>query len=293
MYKSFYINFIIYISFIFAQAGDQDVFFLDMGVVIEPQKGALKTNRLIKKNSNNSFSKKIVKNKAGRPIYMATTSEVFSSLDKINGQVLEIEKDFSSKLLALEIENSRLRNQINSLNQKITSETISLDYNNFLSTKPICESPVPSEINQRSADMIDVDGPSDKMEKFNNEYLVFDKKVYTSGMISYNNEEYYKCIEYLKSLPLNKVNKRTSSNVLFLLAEAYENIGRYKQALNCLNQLAEFGHGKYSELVLVKQGMIYRDIGMKIEAKKLFQNILNDFPNSKYTSLAQEEIKNI
>jgi tetratricopeptide (TPR) repeat protein len=80
---------------------------------------------------------------------------------------------------------------------------------------------------------------------------------------------------------------------LLLLTESYENIGRYKQALNCLNKLSELNVDKYSDLVLIKQGIIYRDIGMEREAQVVFQKILNVFPNSKYVNLAQEEIKNI
>lgn len=290
MFKSFYTNLIVTVSCVFAQAGVQDVFFLDMGIAIEPQKGTIKTNRLIKKDTN-VYSKNIVRGKDSRPVYMATTSEVFSSLDKINGQLTGIEKDFSSKLLALEIENSRLRDQINSLNQKMNSEII--NPNNIISTKPTFEAPAPLEIIPTRADMIDADISSDKIKKTINEPSTFDKKVYMAGMISYNNEEYYECIKHLKSLSLDKTNKRTSSNVLFLLAESYEHIGRYKQALNYLNKLADFDIDKYSELAIVKQGIIYRDIGMKGEAKKLFQIILNVYPSSKYTSLAQEEIKNI
>ena len=120
---------LIFLSYLYAQTGDQDVFFLDMGIAIESQSGADKTSRLIKYNSNVE-SKKIVKNKESRSIYMATTAEVFTSLDKINDQVTEIEKAFSSKVLSLEIENSRLRDQINNLNQKMNSEIINLEYEN-------------------------------------------------------------------------------------------------------------------------------------------------------------------
>ena len=78
-----------------------------------------------------------------------------------------------------------------------------------------------------------------------------------------------------------------------MLSESYENIGRYKQALNFLHKLSELDVDKYSDLVLIKQGIIYRNIGMKDEAKEVFQTILNVFPSSKYISLVQEEIKNI
>ncbi len=283
---------LIFLSFVYAQIEGQDVFFLDMGIAIEPQNGTDKTNRLIKQNSKIE-SKNIVRNIDSRSIYMAATSEVFSSLDKINDQVTKIEKAFDSKLLSLEIENSRLRDQINSLNQKMNSEIINLDHENINSTKPMEIVSDPVEISPNMIDMIDVDRPLEKVEKSIVGSSVFDMEVYTEGVISYNNEQYEKCIKHLKSLSLDGLNKRTSSNILILLTESYENIGRYKQALNCLHKLSELGVDKYSDLVLIKQGIIYRDIGMKDEAQEVFQTILNVFPSSKYISLAQEEIKNI
>ena len=267
-------------------------FFLDMGIAIEPQNGAAKASRLIKHNSNVK-SKNIVRNKEGRSIYMAATSEVFSSLDKINDQVIEIEKAFASRVVSLEIENSRLRDQINNLNQKVNSEIINMEYENVNLTKPEYIDLDPVEISANATEMIDVDLPSDKMENFDQISSDFDMGIYTKGMILYNNEQYDECIKHLKSLSLDGVNKRTSSNILILLTESYENIGRYKQALNCLNKLSELDVDKYSDLVLIKRGIIYRDIGMEHEAQMVFQKILNIFPNSKYISLAQEEIKNI
>ena len=282
----------IFLLFVCNQAYGQDVFFLDMGIAIEPKSGTDKTNRLIKQTSNIE-SKNIVSNKEGRSIYMATTSEVFSSLDKINDQVVDIENSFASKLLALEIENSRLRDQINSLNQKMNSEIINLDNENINLTIPIKIASDPVEISQNVADMIDVDLPLDKLEKSVSGSIVFDMALYTKGVILYNDEQYDKCIKYLQSLSLAGVSKRTSSNVLILLAESYENIGRYKQALKCLHKLSELDIDQHSDLVLIKQGIIYRNIGMKNEAKEFFQTILNTFPSSKYVSFAQEEIKNI
>ena len=112
-------------------------------------------------------------------------------------------------------------------------------------------------------------------------------------MISYNNEEYDKCIQYFKSLSLVKANKRTSGNILLLLAESYEQIGRYKQALIHLNKLSNLGVTKYSDLVLIKQGMIYRNIGMNNKAQEMFKSLVSIYPDSEYIGLAQEEINNI
>ena len=186
----FYTIFIFFLSFGWSQAGAQDVFFLDMGIAIEPQKGLPKTDRLIKQNKIN-YSKNIITNKQDeRPVYMATTSDVFSSIDKINGQVNEIEKAFESQLLALEIENSRLRDQVNSLNQKINAEIINWDNDKIEDSKPSYKSTDPIESSAVEIEMIDVDLSLDITENFISSNVVFDEGLYNKGMLAYNNEEY-------------------------------------------------------------------------------------------------------
>lgn len=292
MLKTINILIIFSLVTVYCQTNSADVFFLDMGVAIEPKNGSEKSSRLIKQTVNTN-NKKVVTSKTDRSIYMATSSEMFSTLDKINDQVYAIEESFKSKLATLKIENSRLRNQVVSLNQKLNSEIINLSDKNIIDSKPITEVPMPIESNPISIDIIEADLPSDRAENIIDETVGFDESIYTSGVIAYNNENYDQCIKYFKALSLKETNKRTSGNILLWLAESYEQIGRYKQALKSLNQLSKLGLDKYSDLVLIKQGIIYRNIGMNREAQELFITLVNIYPDSKYTSLAKEEINNI
>ena len=184
---------------------------------------------------------------------------MFSSLDKINDHVSAVEKSFASKLKTLEIENSRLRDQVISLNKKLNSEIMTTGYNNIIETKPMTEVFSPIESDPVSVNIIDTDLPVDKTENIINKSLGFDDEIYNSGMISYNNEEYDKCIQYLIHL----------------------------------NKLSELGIAKYSDLVLIKQGMIYRNIGMNNKAQERFKSLVNIYPDSEYVNLAQAEINNI
>ena len=292
MLKTINILIIFSLVTVYCQTNSADVFFLDMGVAIEPKNGSEKSSRLIKQTVNTN-NKKVVTSKTDRSIYMATSSEMFSTLDKINDQVYAIEESFKSKLATLKIENSRLRNQVVSLNQKLNSEIINLSDKNIIDSKPITEVPMPIEVNPISIDIIEADLPSDRAENIIDETVGFDESIYTSGVIAYSNENYDQCIKYFKALSLKETNKRTSGNILLWLAESYEQIGRYKQALKSLNQLSKLGLDKYSDLVLIKQGIIYRNIGMNREAQELFITLVNIYPDSKYASLAKEEINNI
>ena len=121
----------------------------------------------------------------------------------------------------------------------------------------------------------------------------FDEDIYIQGVIHYNNEKFDECIENLRLLPFEKGESRNATKGLFLLADSYEKIGRYKQALLCLEKLTSLNDPLYSELVLFKKGIIYRDIGMKDKAQKVFQTLVNFYPDSEYKAFAEQEIHNI
>ena len=90
------------LTFCFSQFDNSDIYFLDMGIAIEPKNNGEKTSELIKQNSN-SVDKNMVNIKSNGSIYMATTSEVFSSLDKVSSHLSNLEKSFKSKIGVLEM----------------------------------------------------------------------------------------------------------------------------------------------------------------------------------------------
>ena len=161
MYRTLYTVLIFFLAVVYCQTGSADVFFLDMGIAIEPKNGSEKISRQLIKPSSDINNKKVVRNKETRSIYMATTSEMFSSLDKINDHVSAVEKSFASKLKILEIENSRLRDQVIRLNKKLNSEIMTTGYNNIIETKPVAEVFSPIESDRVSVNIIDTDLPVD------------------------------------------------------------------------------------------------------------------------------------
>ena len=123
MYRYLYIILICLFSDIFCQGTNGDTFFLDMGVVIKSENKRTNSNGLIDSTPIKQSNHVIQKKDAGS-IYMATTSDLISTIDRITNQVTDIEKEFESKLDKLEIENSNLRNQIVSLKQRLNSEIL-------------------------------------------------------------------------------------------------------------------------------------------------------------------------
>jgi len=292
MFRLLYSILIFLLTFCFSQINNSDIYFLDMGVAIEPKNDGEKTTRLAKPNLIVG-NKNMESTKSNGAIYMATTSEVFSSLDKVSSHVSDLEKSFNTKMEVLERENSMLRNQIVNLKKKLNSQFISLDQKEILNIKPVT-----NELDLIGNKNIDLnmsreDGPLDKTINVSIDQIGFDESKYASGVISYNKENYGQCIEYFKKLSLLEINERTSGNILLMLADSYEYLGRYKQAIKHLEKLSKLDSEKYSDLVLLRQGIIFRNIGMSSRAYDIFKTLVENYPGSKYATLAQEEINNI
>jgi len=269
-----------------------DTFFLDMGVVIKSENKGIAlpdfsspTPRL---KSNN-----IVKTIESSSVYMATTSDMISSLDRITSQVTDIEKDFESKLDILEIENFNLRNQITGLKKRLNAEILDASLIDVNLEKPQKESSLPYENITKNLEMNEVVAHSNDILTKRSVLQRFDFDIFTEGVIHYNNEKYYDCISSLSVLPVDDNSNKNASKTLFLLADSYENMGRYKQALNHLDRLSLANDDEYSDLILFKKGIIYRNIGMVIEAQKAFQELVESFPKSEFKIFAEEEIQNI
>ena len=292
MYKLLYSASIFLIVFCYSQTSSNDIYFLDMGIVIEPKNSAEKTSELIQPDSNVD-NKKIVSTKRNGSIYMATTTEVFSTLDKVSNHVSGLEKSFNTKIRVLEIENSMLRNQVVNLKQKLNSQFISLDNEEIHSIKPMTKELDFFDNKSVESDITKEDLPLDKTLDISVDQIGFDESKYASGVISYSKEDFGGCIEHLKELSLLEINKRTSGNILLMLADSFEQVGRYKQAINHLEKLSKLDSKKYSDLVLLRQGIIFRNIGMNSRAHGIFKTLVENYPESEYITLAQEEIGNI
>ena len=273
----------------YSQLENEDIFFLDMGIMIEESKLAhsKNANQIIEKKNINT-----IKNSNGNSVYMATSSDMLTTITKMNNQISAIEESFKNKLQNLEIENSRLRNQVFDLSKKLSLDN-NIEMTDYVSSiKPKQDGSIPKEMHLISKNInTQVQSPSDLSR--NNDLKYFDESIYNDGIIAFNNENYNLCIKYFESMPLSDVDIRRANNVLLCLSESYENINRYKKALNSLDKVSDLNSSKYIDLVLIKKGIIYKKVGLPKEAKKLFTRLLEKYPKSQYFSLAKEELKNI
>ena len=91
MYRYLYIILICLFSDIFCQDTNGDTFFLDMGVVIKSEDETTNSNRLIGRTPIEKPNHVIQKKDEGS-IYMATTSDMILTIDRITDQVTDIDK---------------------------------------------------------------------------------------------------------------------------------------------------------------------------------------------------------
>ena len=288
-----YIILAFFVPIVFSQHVDGDTFLPDMGVVIKPADKFGKIAQPIIDESDIVKTKSIMDKKEHNSISAIKASDMISSIDRITNQVSNIEKDYQSKIEHLEIENSSLRNQIISLKQRLNSEILNVSSIEVKSVKPETEVSLPLEISSADQGIVEEVDPQAENISYKIKLKDFDEDIYIKGVIHYNNEQFDECIEDLGVLPFEKGESRNTTKGLFLLADSYEKIGRYKQALLCLEKLTSFNDPAYSELVLFKKGIIYRDIGMRDKAQKVFQTLVNFYPDSEYKAFAEQEIHNI
>ena len=288
-----YFTLAFFVPNVYSQLVDGDTFLPDMGVVIQPAVKLGRVKQPIIYEADTLKSKSILNKKESNSVFAAKASDMISSIDRITNQVSNIEKDYQSKIEQLEAENSNLRNQIISLNHRINSEILNVSSTEVESVKPEIELPLPLEISSADHGIVEEVDPQAENIIHKVKLKDFDEDYYIKGVIHYNNEQFDECIENLGVLPFEKGESRNAAKGLFLLADSYEKIGRYKQALLCLEELTSFNDPLYSELVLFKKGIIYRDIGMRDKAQKVFQTLVNFYPDSEYKVFAEQEMHNI
>ena len=282
-------------SFISGQDFLSDALFLDLGIVIEPKTGNETNSKVIEKFPRDNAVVTINKTH-GKAIYMATTSEMFASLDQINEQIRSTEEMLKSKITSLEQENLGLKNQIMDLNQRMEYEFPDILVSEGISSKPPIENPVPLTI-ARLSDPATEDLPTDIGPDHNgngptNKSEGFDQAQYTIGVIAYQHEDYELCLEIFNQLPLDQTNQRTMSNILYWMADAYQQLRDYDKALMMLERLSISGNKEKMDDMLVKKAFIYREQGSQNRAKEVFTQLVDLFPESEYAPLAQLEIKN-
>ena len=251
-----------------------EIFFLDLGIVIEPSRGFETYSRLVKKPSQ-EVSFKIKKVESGS-IYMASSKELLSTLGRINTRIKRLENSFQTETTALKQENVKLRNTLAEIqqSQKNINRPKDIVLEPTKETKPFTEIVENLSLTKSTARPVPV----------------FNHSTYMTGVFAYQREDYHTALNKFLELHLDGAPKKTTENILYWMADAYQQTGQYDKSLSLLNTITTTGVLRIDD-ALVQKGLLHRKMGDENLAMIAFSDVVSQHPNSEYLRLVQLELK--
>ena len=99
-----------------------EIFFLDLGIAIEPSSGSEKFSRSIDKPSEEVAFK--VKKVESGSVYMASSEELINSLNRLNSRIEQLEKSFNDEIVSIREKNDNLKTMLADVSSKLTKQQI-------------------------------------------------------------------------------------------------------------------------------------------------------------------------
>ena len=259
-----------------------EVFFLDLGIVIEPSTGDEEYNRSVEAPSE-EVNFQVKKAKSGS-IYMAASSEMLASLERINNRIAKLEISFQEKLFDLQQENQLLKNMITDINKKpnIVDE-VGMD-SDVKPTIHLIELP-----NDQVESTVAMNSKNEKQSK----KLVeeFNSKDYMAGVFAYQQDNFQLAIKYFANLHLISADKNIADNVIYWIADSYQHLGDIDNAMVYLDMVIEKNNSDHIDDALIKKGLLHRKRGELDKSLFVLNKLVNNYPKSEYAKLARMEIK--
>ena len=286
-----YLFFVYLLSIITAQstATISEVFFLDLGIVIEPSVGNESYNRIVE-SPTEEVAIQIKKAQSGS-VYMAASSEMLASLDRINDRITLLEKSFEQKIGGLQDENKILKDMMMEINIGHNAVTIKPKQSMVENTAELLtvseEGPKSVDLESKTPlvlETVELPVSAPVIPSFN-------QQDYMAGVFAYQREDFPMALDYFSNLVLDKTTKDIINNVLYWMADSYQQIGDFNNALISLEKILIDPDSDHLDDALIKKGLLHRKLGQKEESLIVFNQLVNNFPKSEYAKLARMEIK--
>ena len=246
-----------------------EIFFLDLGIVIEPAKGNESYSRIVDKPSE-EVNFKIKKVESGS-LLMASSKELLSTLDRVSDRLDNLEKSFHIEMEIMHEKNTELSLALEQLNNLNAYE---------------------EKINLVENEMPIIKNNTEKASKPKIEIPIFNKAVYMTAVFAYQREDYQDALEYFSRLNTNLASNQEKENIYYWMADSHQHLGQYDKALILLENIMQFGDLRIDD-ALVQKGLLHRKLGDENLALAAFNDVVLDHPESEYLRLAQMEIKKI
>ena len=252
-----------------------EIFFLDLGIAIEPSSGSESYSRTIDKPSEEVTFK--VKKVESGSVYMASSEELIASLNRLNDRIEQLESSFNDEIVSIRQKNDNLQKMLADVSSKLTKQQIdyaaSKNHSEFLSSKT-------PDTNQINISVLNISS---------NEKDAFDRSLYMSGVFAYQSEDYGLALEKFSMLNFEEIPNNTFENILYWMADSYQHTGQYKEAFGLLNKLTTVGKNRIDD-ALIQMGLLHKKMGQKELAEAAFHDVVAFHPDSEYVRLAQMEI---
>jgi TolA-binding protein len=201
-------------------------------------------------------------------VYMASSNELLTSLDRINDRIKNLESSLHSEINELRNENKQLRQDLSDIQESKTQ------------TMAIAQQPEEDSVVMGFGEIKEV----------SKETVNFDHSAYMSGVFAYQREDYKIALKKFSSLALKDAPEKTADNILYWMADSYQQDKQYIKALELLNQITSNG-GLRIDDALIQKGLLHRKMGNETQALTAFTNVVSNYPKSEYLRLAQLELK--
>lgn len=263
------------------------IFFLDLGIVIEPVRGGESFSRVVKAPSKEvAFRLKKVESGA---VFMASSKEMLTALDRINSRLQNLETSFNQKIEGLRQENASLQKEIALIRTEIPDPLkLPAEKGPNLSRQRKKTKP---DVKLKKTELKPAPELSESPEIFHKiTPLNFDHSLYMSAVFAYQREDYRSAIDKFSKLELAAAPPRTAENIMYWMADAIQQTGDYKAALKLLHKLISRGELRIDD-ALIQSGILYRKLGRETLALAAFSAVVTNHPDSDYMRLAQMELK--
>ena len=252
-----------------------EIFFLDLGIAIEPSSGSESYSRTIDKPSEEVTFK--VKKVESGSVYMASSEELIASLNRLNDRIEQLESSFNDEIVSIRQKNDNLQKMLADVSSKLTKQQI--DYAASKNHSELLSSKTP-DTNQINISVLNISS---------NEKDVFDRSLYMSGVFAYQSEDYGLALEKFSMLNFEEIPNNTFENILYWMADSYQHTGQYKEAFRLLNKLTTVGKNRIDD-ALIQMGLLHKKMGQDELAEAAFHDVVAFHPDSEYVRLAQMEI---
>ena len=252
-----------------------EIFFLDLGIVIEPSNGSEDYSRVVDKPSEEVKFK--VKKVESGSVYMASSEELLSTLNRLNDRIEQLENSFKNEIATIREKNEDLEQLLADVSNKFSNQELASAASQETASLSKSSNKENGPINISVLNISSNSEPS------------FDQSLYMSGVFAYQREDYGSAIDKFSKLKFDDAPDDTFENILYWMADAYQQTGQINQAFVLLNKITIVGNSRIDD-ALVQMGLLHKKMGQEDLAMAAFEDVVAYHPDSEYVRLAQMEI---